>query len=368
MKVNKLIFSLLVAIGAFGCLSVSSASKNNKTIETSAMSGQLYDEDMDVGINIQASSSAVADWSETVFYVNSFESVDVSRGNYIAFRMRSNDGAASYFDIIPNVGGNASHVNLGPVTGIKCIPAVRGGEAFPYGGARTWDLPLNFWANADVWFCIPKTAFDRVYFGSGINWSNSIWAIYFKFYGTTIDYINFDIGNIWTADIDSAGHLVKINRILNWCNVEGAGYVGDFNMDKISITRNNPTLRNAVKLIQNIEYVDSCNVSAATSAYNASISLYNSLGADGLAYLNNYTIYDYANGDSSHNKGQGTAWKASAKWAAIANITGHGANSGRMFTYEENKSSVLPLIIVSAISTLSIGALLIIKKRKAVQK
>ena len=368
MKVNKLIFSLLVAIGAFGCLSVSSASKNNKTIETSAMSGQLYDEDMDVGINIQASSKAAADYTVSTFFVNSFEAVDVSGGDYLAFRMRSNNGAASYFDIIPNVNGNASRVSIAPATGIKCIPAVRGGVAFNYGGARTWDLPLNYWADADLWFCIPKTQFNRIHFGSGINWSDSIWAIYFLFYGTTNDYINFDIGNIWTANIDSAGHLVKVKRIMNWCNVEGNGYTGVENMDRLTITRNNPTLRNAVKLIQNIEYVDSCNVSAATSAYNASINLYNSLGADGLAYLNNYTLYDYANGDSSHSKGQGTAWKASAKWATIANITGHGANSGRMFTYEENKSSVLPLVIVSAISTLSIGALLIIKKRKAVQK
>lgn len=368
MKCKKFILSFLFAVGAFASLGLTGVTKSNNAVETNAMNVQLYDEDMDVGLNVKASSSAAADWTVSSFFVNSFESVDVSQGNYIAFRMRSNNGGSSYFDFIPNVGGNASRVSLAPATGIKCVPAGVGGKAFDYGGARTWDLPLNFWKDADVWFCIPKSALSRTYFGSGINWNDPIWAIYFLFYGTTIDNVNFDIGNIWTVDIDGSGYLVKRNRICNWCNVEGAGYTGVDNIGRLDVTRNNPTLRNAVKVIQNIEYVDACDASAATTAYNATVNLYNSLDAAGKAYLSNYTIYDYAKGDTVHTGGRGTAWKASAKWAAIENITGHGLSSGRAVTYDVDKSSALPIIIAASVSVLSIAVLVLIKKRKAIQK
>lgn len=363
MKLGKIILPALLAFGLVGGLA---ASNENKVEETSAMSTVLYDEDMDVGINVTASADAEADWTISTFYVNNFESVDVSGGDYFAFRMRSNNGGASYFDFIPNVGGNAVRVPISPAaTGIKCIPAVNGGVAFDYGGARTWDLPMNFWADADVWFCIPKASLTRNLFGGAPNWNDNIWAIYFMFYGTTIDNVNFDIGNIWTANIDGDGHLQKVNRILNWANFDALGVVNDSNMDLLTVTRNNPNLRKAVRLIQNIEYGDACDATASEGMWSSSYELYDSLDSGALAYLDNFTIYDYASGDTAHSGGRSKQWSASQKWAQIKEVSGHGSSPARYAApAKKNKTLTLVIVITSVTSLSAVGLILISRKRR----
>ena len=195
MKLAKLIIPALLTFGMVGELAANEQPAQ-RVERVAAMADYTGDPDIDVGINVTTSASAAADWSVAQFYIDNFESRDVSSGDYLAFRMRSNNHGASYFDFIPNVSGTAYRVPISPAaTGIKCVPAVPNGEAFDYGGARTWDLPMNFWDGADVWFCIPKTTFSRKYFGGdAIDWTQSFSAVYFLFYGTTIDTVNFDLG------------------------------------------------------------------------------------------------------------------------------------------------------------------------------
>lgn len=369
MKLGKIILPALLAIGAVSGFAFAKQAEEKQLAPAAAMSTYLLDEDMDVGINVKKTS----DGSHTIsqFFINTFESGDVSGGDYLAFRMRSNNGGASFFDFIPNVGGNARRVPISPAaTGIKCIPAVYGGEAFDYGGARTWDLPLNFWADADVWFCIPKTTFSRVYFNHETNpmsWNDNLWSVYFMFYSPTPDNVDFDIGNLWTANIDSDGHLVKVNRIINWANIvsgTATNDTGDGSMARLNITRNNANLIPAVKFVQDIENVDACNATQATAAYNNLNETYSGLTNAQKFYLDEYQIYDYADGDTGHTGGRGVAYSASAKWAQICAAAGH-ASSARILFNKKNDSIVLTVALTSTFVLLSVaGAYFIIRRRK----
>ena len=377
MKLGKIILPALLAIGAVSGFAFAKQAEEKQLAPTAAMSSYLCDEDIDVGINVQRTTYQADTWETDQFYINSFESTDVSGGDYLAIRIRSNNGGASYFDFIPNVGGNphritlVSGVGVNP-GGVKFIPAVAGnaGVAEDYNGGRGWDLPMNLWADCDIWLCIPKTTFTRNYWNTGksIDWENDgLWAVYFMFYGVTCDNTNFDIGNIWTANIDDDGHLVKVNRLLNWATVaSGTATIdtGDGSMAKLNITRNNANLIPAVDFINKIEHVDACNVSESTTAYNNLNASYNNLTSVQKFYLDEYQIYDYADGDLGHTGGRGVAYSASAKWAQICATAGH-VSSARILFNKKNDSIVLTVALTSTLVLLSVaGAYFIIRRRK----
>lgn len=378
MKLGKIILPALLAIGAVSGFALAKVAEEQKELApAAAMYGrgdEAADLDIDVGINVQKTKDG--SWAIGQFYINTFESGNVSGGDYLAFRMRSNNGGASYFDFIPNVGGNANRVPISPAaTGIKCIPAVPGnqGVAFDYGGARTWDLPMNFWDGADVWFCIPKTTFSRNYFGTGtINWNDGLWAVYFMFYGEPAgDNVNFDIGNLYTANIDSDGHLVKVNRIINWAAIaSGVATVdtGDGSLAKLNVTRNNSALIPAVKFAQDIEGVDVCNASACTTAYNNLHATYEGLTAAQQMYLDEATVNDYANGDTAHAGGKFTAWTAADKWAAIAKTAGHPISANITFFTKKEQNTVLIVALTTGFVALSAVGLFFIIRRRKLQK
>ena len=152
MKFRKLILPAILALGAIGGFAAAKAS-SNQMLRTQAMAKYTGDPDIDVGINVKPNANAGSAWDIYTFYIDGLASGDVSQGDYLAIRLRSDNGAGSYFDFFPNVNGTAYRVPIAPAaSGIKCIPAVPSGEAFDYTGARTWDLPMNMWADADVWF------------------------------------------------------------------------------------------------------------------------------------------------------------------------------------------------------------------------
>ena len=51
-----------------------------------ASAATTSDPDLDVGLNVQR--TVTGEFQTCQFYVNSFESTDVSGGNYLAFRMK----------------------------------------------------------------------------------------------------------------------------------------------------------------------------------------------------------------------------------------------------------------------------------------
>ncbi len=367
MKLRKLILPALLTLGLAGGLVFSHEMTNNPEVRVSAMADYTCDPEIDVGINIKSNSnSSTTDFPIVSFYVNQFDSVDVSGGDYLAFRLRSNNAAGSYFDVIPNVAGNASRVPINPkVTGIKCIPAGPSGTAFDYQGARPQDLPLNMWANADIWFCIPKAQFSRIYFGSGIDWSKNLAAVYFLFYGTTIDKIDFDLGNLYTANIDEGGHLVKVNRILNWANASmstGVHVDANGNQDTLTLTDNFSSLKPAVKFIQSLETVNSCSVTQ--QQYENLSTEYNKLDADCKDYLLDAIIADYADGDTGHEGGKYTGWTAQAKWEEVSKAAGHPLNTISPLFFDENKQSAITYIcVVTGVLSL-VGMFFFIRRKK----
>ena len=368
MKIRKLILPALLTLGLAGGLVFSHEMTNNPEVRVSAMTDYTCDPEIDVGINVKASNEAVGDWTICTFFINAFESGNVSGGDYLAFRLRTNSGNGSYFDFIPNVGGDANRVPIDhAATGIRCIPAVPNGVAFDYQGARTWDLPMNMWKDADLWFCIPKTTFTRIYFGDGVqDWtSEGLWAVYFMFYGTTNDTIDFDIGNIYTANIDENGHLVKVNRILNWANTNAAGITITENANKISITDNGVGLKPAVKFIQSLENVNSCSVTQ--QQYEDLSTEYNKLNADCQDYLYDAIIADYADGDTGHEGGKYTGWTAQAKWEEVSKAAGHPLNTINPLFFDENKQSAITYICVVA-GVLSLVGMFFFTRRKKLNK
>lgn len=368
MKLRKLILPAILALGAVGGFAAAKLS-NRGFAQTRAMDGYTGDYSVDVGLNVQRSQYQSGTWEICQFFVNSFESADVSQGDYFAIRINVAEGAGSYFDFIPNVGGNANRITISPVaSGIKCVPAVPDGVAFNYAGARDFDLPMNLWSGANIWFCIPKAELTRTYFGSGtINWSeDTLWAAYFMFYGVTQDNVNFDIGDIWMANIDGDGHLQKVNRILNWANINGTATTdtGDGSMAKLALARNNVTLQPAAKFIQAIENVDACDSTAAGTAYDNNIVAYTQLNSSCKAYLEEAYLGDYADGDTAHAGGRLTRYTAAAKWAAICEAAGHGSSSRVVLFNNQNKAWLF--VVIASVSALSLAGVFFIIRRKRV--
>lgn len=364
MKLGKIIIPALLALGAIGGFATAKAVENREAQRTVAMSGYTGDPDIDVGLNVNVSKGS-GNWADSCFYINTFESANVSGGEYLAIRMRGNNGSGSYFDFFVNVDGVVARIPIDPAaTGLKCVPAVPDGIAWDYNGNRTWDLPMNFQAPWDVYFCIPKSQFTR---GGTVDWSKNVWAIYFTFYGTTPnDNIDFDIGNVYTANIDSNNHLQKVNRIINWANIDGLGMVQDYGLENSYLhpVRNNPTLKPAVKFIQAIEGVDACDNSAALAAYNANLAAYEALDDECLDYLEDAIVGDYDDGDKTHAGGKLIQWKAAAKWAQICKAA--NPSSSRLVLFHDDKNTALLITAIGlTVGALSVaGLFFFLRKRK----
>ena len=178
MKLGKIVLStLLLAACAVSGFVVGKANVK----ETSAMTGTDTDPDINVGMNITVTKDpGAAKETTSVVQFTNLESANASGGDYLAIRMKGNNNTISYFDVIPNtVDGNAFQTPINPViSGVKCIPAGPAGEAWDYAGGRTYDLPMQFGYNWDVWFCIPKTQFTRRFFGTGesLNWNINLYC------------------------------------------------------------------------------------------------------------------------------------------------------------------------------------------------
>ena len=100
MKFRKLILPAILALGAIGGFAAAKAS-SNQMLRTQAMAKYTGDPDIDVGINVKPNANAGSAWDIYTFYIDGLASGDVSQGDYLAFRLRSDNGAGSYFDFFP---------------------------------------------------------------------------------------------------------------------------------------------------------------------------------------------------------------------------------------------------------------------------
>lgn len=366
MKFKKLILPALLAVSLGASLATGLASSGRSSAK--ALVDYDGDPDIDCGLNITASATAAADWTISQFYINAFESADVSGGDYIAVRIKCGDTSGSWFDVFPNVGGNAWRVPLTDDSfGLKFVPAGPYGEAFVHNGHRTWDLPMNIWGGSDGYVCLPKSGLTRNYFGSAINWNDNLYAIYFMFYGTTNDKIDFDIGDIYTANIDAEGHLVKVNRLFSWAKHSGTSVCippeDGGNMGKLVLTRNNENLCGGVNFIRSIENVNVCNAAECTAAYNAHHEEYENLNPLSEEYLDEAIIGDYADGDTTHAGGKAHAYTALQKWEAIKK--GAGITSTNYILARKEDGNPMPIILVASIVAIAAaGAFVVFNKKK----
>lgn len=371
MKIGKIIIPALLALGAIGGFSAAKVAERQNEARVS-LAATEHDMDIDVGLNVESSLHGEFVWEVNEFYVTTFESRDVSEGDYLAFRIRSNNHAQNFFDCFFEVSGNCRRVPQGPAAeGVKCIPASYDGVAFD-ATVRAGYLPLALWDGIDVWYCIPKTALTRVQYGGEIDWSQDLSMVYFAFYhtnGVEADYTNYDIGDMWTANIDSNKHLVKINRLINWASFSGngGGIVGAAEDFKLNLTRKNQSLKPAINMARAIMDVDACNATAVTNAYNAWKDTHAAFGEDELAYFNGVTFYDYADGDTAHASGKNTSRNMGVKWAAIVEQATGGAPS--RVIYKESDNKLWLLVLVSGTAVMVFAALFInFRKKRIAQK
>ena len=366
MKFRKLILPAILALGAIGGFAAAKLSDRGFA-QARAMDGYTGDVDIDVGLNITPSGTAAADWTVSQFYIDALDSRDASQGDYIAIRMKCAKGAGSWYDIGVNLSGVSRRVNdTGTAFGLKFVPAGPYGVAFDHNGYRNNDIPLNIWSESDGYVCIPKTGFSKMHFGDDYNWNNDVSAIYFMFYGTTIDVINFDIGDIFTANINAAGHLVKVNTLFSWAKHSGSPETvcNDCgNLGKLALLRNNSSLVPAAAFTKSIENVNVCNSAEAVQAYNDNIVAYTALSNVNKLYLNDVIIGDYADGDTTHAGDKANAYTAAAKWAAICEAANPSSSRVVMFN-EQNKTWIY--VLIASVSALSLAgcAFFFIRRRK----
>ncbi len=370
MKLRKLILPAILALGAVGGFAAAKLSDRGFA-QARALDGYDGDVDIDVGLHISPSTKAAADWTVSQFYIDALDSRDASSGDYIAIRMQCAEGAGSWYDIGVNLSGVSRRVNdTGTAFGLKFVPAGPHGVAFDHAGFRNNDIPLNIWSGSDGYVCIPKTGFSKMHFGETYDWNNNVSAIYFMFYGTTIDKINFDIGDIFTANISASGHLVKVNTLFSWSQHSGSPETvcNDCgNLERLDLARNNSSLVPGAAFVKAIENVDTCNETAAENAYDNNIVAYTALSNANKAYLEEAIIGDYADGDTTHAGDRSTGYTAAQKWAAICEAAGHGSSSRVVLFNDQNKAWLY--VIIASVSTLSLpGVFFIIRRRRVTSK
>ncbi len=366
MKFRKLILPAILALGAIGGFAAAKLSDRGFA-QARALDGYDGDADIDVGLHITPSTKAAADWTVSQFFIDALDSRDASSGDYIAIRMQCAEGAGSWYDIGVNLSGVSRRVNdTGTAFGLKFVPAGPHGVAFDHAGYRNNDIPLNIWSGSDGYVCIPKTGFSKMHFGEGYDWNNKVSAIYFMFYGTTIDTINFDIGDIFTANISASGHLVKVNTLFSWSQHSGSPdtvCVDCGNLERLDLARNNSSLIPGAAFTKSIENVNVCNSVEAVQAYNDNIVAYTALSKANKAYLEEVTISDYADGDTTHAGDRSTGYTAAAKWAAICEAANPSSSRVVMFN-EQNKTWLV--VLIASVSALSLAgcAFFFIRRRK----
>ncbi len=354
MKKNYLLPTLLTAVSLMLGGLTFAGQKGIQKVEAvgTYVSEVCVDPDIDVGINVKASSEARSDWTIAQFYVGGSAIVgNMSAGDYVALRVHAPTSAGSYFDMIPNFAGNPYRISLNVAeAGARFVPV--NSTALSNTLTRDFDLPTNIWGGMDGWICFPKTGFTRNYWNTGnaLNWNADIWAVYFMFYGTTIDTINFDIGDLWTANIDSDGYLHKVNHVIDWTKANGTNNIndtGDGSTDLLSITRNNENLVSGATLARAVADVDVCNTAACSTFYNNNHEAIDGLDSDNRAYFDNVLVYDYESGDTGHTGGKSTEYVVADKWNAIMNAAGvSGFASARLVVFDKNNT--ISIIILSA--------------------
>ena len=363
MKFRKLILASVLALCA-GAGFVFAKASSKQMLRTHAMTSVTGDPDLDVGINVKASDKAGATWDIGEFYLNGYDSsVNFTQGDYIAFRIDATHGG-SYMDVYCNINGEFGAKIAASCPDVKYVTP----DYQVAGAVEVRDFhPAIHTDGQNGWICLPKAQMtDNNYGASGTpDWTKAIWAVQFQFYGTTNDVINFDLGDMVMADIVD-GRMVIRNYIFKWTGRSGDTANGSVNFDLLKVTRNNENLIPGVNFTRAIQGVDTCDDAACLAAYTANEDAYDALNPANLAYLEEAIIGDYADGDTSHAGGKYTGYKAAAKWDAICAAA--GVTPSQQIAITDNKKSWMIIVIVSAVSVVSLGGLFFVLRRRRLAK
>lgn len=157
-----------------------------------------------------------------------------------------------------------------------------------------------------------------------------------------------------------AGHIM----ISFTNNVEKAFYLKSI----VVKGANNGDISELYKIAQELELIDSCNVSAADWAAfkaknnEATSSTYEDVIAVYEAEFSTINLYDHESEDSTSLRS--SSYGTLAKYVYINNFLAGGAGSRGLFNIYHSNSALLIVVISSAIAVSALAVVLIIKKRK----
>lgn len=350
----------LCSLFALATAGVTAASIGNYSSVQSvnALSGFTGDTELDLGINVKYTGSA-AGWDIAQYYINGIG--DCSNGDYIAIRVKTYS-VGSWFEMIPNVNGTAKRpaLNGGMVSKLVSVDG-----SIVDSATRGWNLACNIPANFDGYYCMPKASFTAPHFGGDetLQWSSGVWAMYFLFYGTTYEPIDFDLGNIWTANVGSS--LSLVNRVYDYAYIDGNSTfdTGDGTMSNLSITRAYEGMKAPAILAREVMGVDSCDRAACRTFYNDKKDAIEALSGAQDNYFKNVAVYDYASGDSAHTGGQGTRYTVGKKWNQIVETATDTSISGAHYGIA-NMEKDNQVFVIALVATVSIGAIAFLGLKK----
>lgn len=343
-------FLLTLGVG----LSVSAAKHETESVApVHALSGTTGDPSIDIGLHVQTNSTAAADWTLYDINANVNDATMVGNlaiGDYVAWRLKSAVNAGSYIEIMFNTtDGNCWRVDPSNYA-YKKVDAATG--AITDGATRTWHNCFQLDWNFDGWFLIDKSTITANQFGGGTapDWNLNLWSVYYCVYATTIDTINFDFGDIYTANIVN-GKMELVTHVVDWTKSTGTTVSNTSACSALDITRNNTNLIPAVELSRKLDSYNSCDKTSCESAYAALQSEYAALDAANQSYFETIKIYDYASGDTAHSGGKVTSYLAGYKWNAIVASATAGSSS-RIISVINNEDQTM--IIIVAVSIIAI--------------
>lgn len=373
---KSLLFAALLGTFAIGLSTA--AFKASLSIRTEALTATEGDPTIDVGLHVQSSSEADGSWT---LYEPLFNNANNSpaaggvvgtfaNGDYMAWRIKCESTTGTWAEFMVNL----TDGNCWRPDGTRNDYAVKKVDLngnISNGNVRAQHTAWFLSAGFDGWLLVEKSAFTQKQYGSGVtpNWNSTVWGIRYCFYATTNDNINFDLGDIYSANIVD-NKMVLVNHVIDWASTTAEVPTLD-NMasyPKMSYTRNNYGLLPAIQLSRKLDAYDSCDESSCTAGYAALQDEYAALDSTNKSYFDTIMISDYANGDTTHAGGKVGSFTAGQKWAAIVKMATSGSSSNGIRLVNKNNTSLI--ILISTISILSVGALafLIIRKRRALNK
>lgn len=297
---------------------------------------------------------------------------NVSSGNAVCIRIKNNTGTDTPIRISFNCTNDSRNRALSNSDSSKLYYLLSTDgtiNSYPY---RSWDGDVWLKPYFDGYLVMKKDdqVVDTTYANQGVfSWS-SIFATYFTIETFYDYYADYDIGDMYTCNINQSNEISFVKPILQCglvTNTNSTFILDYLGSGRINIARKNESYIPIVGLIDQISQINPC-IDSATSGYNAYSTLlttYRSLTVNGamLSYFNNCYIYDFERGDTSHTGLMTNKILVKEKWEFIA-LQAERNNALSLNTINSDNNGVIVLyVIIGSIAVLGITYLALRKQK-----